>query len=301
MSLCSELFSILGKGNIRINESLIPHTTFRSGGPCDYFLMPENEEQLANTIETLKKAGIPWFIIGRGSNILVSDKGFRGAVISLKTHFRNVRFEEDRMICDAGVMMGDAAKEALKRSLTGFEFASGIPGTVGGGLRMNAGAYGEEFKDIVTEARLYLNDGQIRTFTNDELKFSYRSSVIKDLDAIALSVTFQLRPGNEDAIRERMAELQERRKEKQPLEYGSAGSTFKRPPGYFAGAVIEQAGLKGYRYGDAGVSEKHANFVINYGQASSAEILYVIRHVQEVVKEQTGLILEPEVLFIGEF
>ena len=301
MSFYSDLCAVLGADNIRTDESLKNHTTFQTGGNCDYFLMPENAEALRTSVRILQENQIPYFVLGRGSNILVSDKGFRGAVISLKQHFRNIEIYGTHMICGAGVMMHEAAKAAARAGLSGFEFASGIPGTIGGGLRMNAGAYGPEFKDIVTEAVLLLKDGNVRTFPNEELKFTYRSSVVKDLEAVVLSVTFLLEPGDPEGIFKKITELGVRRKDRQPLEYGSAGSTFKRPPGKYAGAVIEQAGLKGYRYKNAGVSEKHANFVINYGGATSEEIYHVIRHVQEVVKEKDGLDLEPEVLFIGEF
>ena len=299
--ICSELEAGLKPEDILYHESLKAHTTFQSGGPCDIFITPENEEQLTFALETLKKAQIPVFVLGRGSNILVGDKGFKGAVISLKKHFKDVSFNGTEMTCGAGLMMNEAARAAMLQGLKGFEFASGIPGTIGGGLRMNCGAYGPEFKDIVKEARLLLPDLTIRTFTNEELKFSYRNSIVPELGALVLSVTFSLEEGDPELIREKIEEYTRRRRTNQPLEYGSAGSTFKRPPGQYAGAVIEQCGLKGYRKGNAGVSEKHANFVINYGDATSQEILDVIRHVQEVVRDKTGLLLECEVLFIGEF
>lgn len=297
----SDIKALVPEEDILIQEPLKKHTTFLSGGECDFFVSPENEEKLKSLIERLKETDTPWFLIGRGSNILVSDKGFPGVVISLKKHFRDISFNGNEMTCGAGVMMHEAADAAAKMNLAGFEFASGIPGTIGGGLRMNAGAYGPEFKDIVTEARLLLKDGEIRTFKNEELDFRYRSSAVKDLEAVVLSVTFGLEAGNEKEIREKIAELGMRRKNRQPLEYGSAGSTFKRPPGLYAGAVIEEAGLKGYRYKNAGVSEKHANFVVNYGGATSEEIAHVIKHVQEVVREKNGIVLETEVLPIGDF
>lgn len=301
--VCSieDLKAVVGSENVSENVSFAGLTTFRAGGPLKWLLSPRSIEETSEVIRLLNAGGIPWFVLGRGSNILASDKGFDGAAISFRKNMCRVSVEGDRLLAEAGAMNSEAAKAALIASLSGFEFASGIPGTVGGGLFMNAGAYGSEYKDIVISADILLPDGTVETLSKDELDFRYRGSAVQDRKAVALSAVFGLRQGDYDSIRALMDDLNSRRREKQPLEYGSAGSTFKRPEGYYAGKLIEDAGLKGYRYRDAGVSEKHAGFVINYGAAPASDIAAVIRHVQAGVLEASGVLLETEIRFLGDF
>lgn len=276
------------------------HTTFRAGGPADYYLKPEIS-QTAEVLNLCREEGIPVQIIGNGSNLLVGDGGIRGVVLELASHAAGIYREGSDLIAQAGVSLAKAAQEAAKGSLSGLEFASGIPGTVGGAVIMNAGAYGGEIKDVLRWARVLLPDGSVRAFDNDELEFSYRHSRIPGLGGVVLEATFRLKPGEEDQIRARMEQLREQRNLKQPLEYPSAGSTFKRPEGYFAGKLIMDAGLSGFRVGDAQVSEKHCGFVVNRGNATAKEIRNLIEEVQRRVQEKFGVTLEPEVRMIGEF
>jgi len=301
MSSFTDLQALLGPENVTENYPLGEKSTFRAGGSCRYFLEPAGEEKLSAAVAFLREREIPLFLFGRGSNILVSDQGFPGAVISLRKHFSGVSAVGCEIEAGSGTLLSEAAKAAFSASLTGLEFASGIPGTVGGGIRMNAGAYGGELGAVTRSVRLLLPSGEVREVPGTEMDFSYRHSLVESLNAAVLSAVFSLKQGEPEKIREKMEELNRRRREKQPLEYGSAGSTFKRPEGYYAGALIEAAGLKGYRLGQAGVSEKHAGFVINYGGASASEIYSVIRHVEETVEKHAGVLLEREVLLLGEF
>ncbi len=301
MSFSSELALIAGAENVQENVSFKELTTFQAGGPCRYLLSPADTETLAKLLAFLKAREIPVFILGRGSNLLVSSKGFPGVVISLRKHFSGVTVRGTEMEAGAGALMTAASREAQKHGLKGLEFMSGIPGTVGGGLVMNAGAYGAEIRDVLKSADLLFPDGSVRTLSKDELDLSYRRSAIPAMGAVALSARFVLTPGDPDEIAAYMDELNKRRREKQPLEYGSAGSAFKRPEGHFAGALIEGAGLKGFSVGDACVSEKHAGFIVNKGSATPEEIYAVIRHVIGVVKEKSGVTLEPEIRLLGEF
>lgn len=298
----TEIFeAVTGKENIAENVSMAELTTFHTGGSLRWLLSPESIEETAELIRLLNREAIPWFVLGRGSNILASDRGFPGAAISFRRHLRGISTDGVRITAEAGAMNSEVANEALRQGLSGFEFASGIPGTVGGGLIMNAGAYGSEYKDVTESAVVLFPDGTVRTLSNDELSFRYRGSCVTERGGIALSAVFKLSAGDPVSIREKMDDLNRQRREKQPLEYGSAGSTFKRPEGYFAGKLIDDAGLRGYRYRDAGVSEKHAGFVINYGSASSSDVDTVIRHVQEEVYRTSGVRLETEVRYIGAF
>ena len=297
----TELREILGEENLLRGEPLSRHTTFRTGGPCDLLAYPKDEETLLLTISYLQSRKIPWFILGRGSNLLVSDSGYRGCAVSLKKHMNRIRVSGNGITAEAGAMLSETAREALLNSLSGLEFASGIPGTVGGGVFMNAGAYGGELKDVVTSVRMLLPDGQIRDFSNAEMDFSYRHSAAEALGGTIISARMELSPGDPGEIRALMDDLNRRRKEKQPLEFGSAGSTFKRPAGYYAGALIEGAGLKGYRVGGACVSEKHAGFVINLGNALAQDVFRVIRHTEEEVLKKSGVQLEREVRLLGDF
>ena len=296
-----DIRAVAGAGNVQEQVPLKDYTTFRAGGPADFFVTPETKEELIRVLKLFRQENVPVFLLGRGSNLLVSDEGFRGAVVSMKKNLNRITVNGSVITAEGGAMMPDIAKEALHAGLTGFEFASGIPGTIGGGLSMNAGAYGSELKNVVLEAELLFQDGTVRTLSNAELLLSYRHSVLKENGAVVLSVRIGLTEGDPEMIRARMDELNAKRREKQPLEYGSAGSTFKRPEGYFAGKLIEDAGLKGYMQGDTGVSEKHAGFVINKGNASAREIYEVIRHVREKVYENSGVLLEREVILLGAF
>ena len=283
---------------VRLQESLAKYTSFRIGGPADRLVLA-SEAEAVEEIRALRKSKTPFFVLGRGSNLLVSDRGFRGTVIKLLPEAP--QRTGDRILCSAGTTLSEAAVFARQQGLSGMEFAHGIPGTVGGAVVMNAGAYGGEIKDILTSARVLTREDEIRTVSVQELALGYRSSAVDAAGWIVLSAEFALTPAPEDEIRAKMEELSERRKEKQPLEYPSAGSTFKRPEGYFAGKLIQDAGLKGFSVGDAAVSEKHAGFVINRGKATAAEVYTLIREVQRRVKSQSGVELMPEVRFVGDF
>lgn len=287
--------------DILINEPMSLHTTFRVGGAAKALVKISNIEQLKKLIPFFKEINEPYYIKGNGSNILVGDKGYNGIILELSNNFAHIEVENDILKADAGALMSSIAKHALEASLEGFEFASGIPGTIGGGVAMNAGAYGGELKDIVTRVEILSSEGEILSLSNEEMKFGYRTSIIKQRPFIVLSVTIRLNRGNQSDIKAKMEELNLRRREKQPLEYPSAGSTFKRPEGYFAGKLIMEAGLRGFSIGGAQVSEKHCGFVINKGGASAADVYEVITEVQEKVKSRFGVNLEPEIIFLGEF
>ena len=291
--------SIKDINGIKLNEPMKKHTTFRAGGPADYFYEPETYEDIKNILKVAKEENIPVTIIGNGSNLLVKDGGIRGLVIKLYENFCEIKVDGEYIKALSGAKMPQIGNAALKEGLSGFEFASGIPGTIGGGLMMNAGAYGGELSDIVVSAE-YLENGEIKTYTKDEMCLGYRKSIFQGKDGVILSVTLKLRNGNKEEIKAKMDDLKERRVSKQPLEFASAGSTFKRPEGYFAGKLIEDAGLKGAKVGDAEVSEKHAGFVINRKNATASEILELIEYVKKKVYENSGVKLEPEVKIIGE-
>lgn len=291
----------LSEGTLQENLPLASHTTFRTGGAAAFFVSPKTEEGLAALLARLRETETPYFILGRGSNLLVSDRGYPGVIVSLREFMNGIFCEGTTITAGGGAMLYEIAKEAEKRGLAGLEFAAGIPGTAGGALRMNAGAYGSEMKDVVLHARLLRPDGEICTLENRELAFRYRGSLVEDSGDVVLSVAYGLTEDDPLKIRERTEELLLRRREKQPLEYGSAGSTFKRPEGYFAGKLIEDCGLKGARIGDACVSTKHAGFIVNLGNASSEDVYRLILKVQDTVYEKTGVRLEREVLLLGEF
>ncbi len=291
---------ILTEEQVLINEPMSRHTTFQVGGPADYYLIPR-EEQIVSVTRLCREEQVPLTVIGNGSNLLVGDKGIRGAVLEVGSQNAQVYAEGDMIYAQAGVSLARAAQEAARASLSGLEFASGIPGTVGGAVVMNAGAYGGEMKDVVKWARILDRDGEIHRLETEELALSYRHSVVPDMGGIVLSAAFLLKPGDETLIRTQMELLRNQRVQKQPLEYPSAGSTFKRPEGYFAGKLIMDSGLAGYRVGGAQVSEKHCGFVINAGGATAADILQLITDVQDTVQKKFGVRLEPEVKMIGEF
>lgn len=301
MELEQKLKQLLEEEDVVLGEEMKYHTTFRVGGPAHFFVTPKTEEQLQSVLKLCKETDTPWFILGRGSNLLVSDRGFDGVVIHMQKHWNHYHTEENRIFAQAGAMMSAVSQEALRNGLTGFEFASGIPGTIGGGLRMNAGAYGGEMKQVVLSAKVMDSNGTVLELSKDELELGYRTSTIGRNGYIALSCVIELQPGDPDCIRSTMEEMNAKRRQKQPLEYGSAGSTFKRPEGYFAGKLIQDAGLKGFSIGDAQVSEKHAGFVINRGNAKAADIMKLCREVSRRVHEQFGVNLEMEVRRLGKF
>lgn len=284
--------------NIYINEPMSKHTTFRIGGEADCFLQIENVEQLKKVQRYLQQLEIPYFVLGNGSNLLVGDQGYRGVIIEIADKMNDVRVTGNIIVAQAGAPMSKIARIACENGLTGFEFASGIPGTIGGGVVMNAGAYGGELKQVVTMVKVVDKEGNLLELDNATMEFGYRTSAIKYHPFVVAEVHIQLMPGVQENIRARMEELNAKRREKQPLEYPSAGSTFKRPEGYFAGELIMKAGLRGHQIGGAQVSEKHCGFVINKGGATAQDVKALISHVQSVVKEQFGVDLEPEVIMM---
>ena len=299
--MLEKLQKLLGETKVLTAEPMASHTTFRIGGPADFFVLPENVEELTCVLKLCAEEGVPYFILGNGSNLLVGDKGFRGVVIQLYKNFDGIEIQGTTIKARAGAMLIRVAKEAAGAGLTGLEFASGIPGTMGGAMVMNAGAYGGEMKDVVTSVLVLTKEGEIRTLTKEEMNFRYRGSVIEDEGYIVLETVMELKEGDPVVIRSRMEELLLQRRTKQPVEYPSAGSTFKRPEGYFAGKLIMDAGLRGYQVGGAKVSEKHCGFVINAGGATAADVMQLMKDVSEKVEKEFGVGLEPEVKRIGQF
>lgn len=299
--IITRLEQILTKDRIRQNEPMKNHTTFRVGGPADIFLTPSAEE-LPAVLSVCREEQMPVTVIGNGSNLLVGDQGIRGVVICIGFGMRGIRVDGEKIFLEAGVTLAAAAQQVAKAGLTGLEFASGIPGTFGGAVVMNAGAYGGEMKDVIVSVRVISEDGEILTLSKEELDLSYRHSVIPERGYLVIDGELLLtREKDPDQITERMEELKKKRIEKQPLEYPSAGSTFKRPEGYFAGKLIMDAGLRGFSVGGAAVSEKHCGFVINKGNATAADICALMDEVTRIVKEKYAVTLEPEVKKVGEF
>lgn len=299
--IITRLEQILTKDRIRQNEPMKNHTTFRVGGPADIFLTPSAEE-LPAVLSVCREEQMPVTVIGNGSNLLVGDQGIRGVVISIGSGMRGIRVDGEKIFLEAGVTLAAAAQQAAKAGLAGLEFASGIPGTFGGAVVMNAGAYGGEMKDVIVSVRVISEDGEILTLSKEELDLSYRHSVIPERGYLVIDGELLLtREKDPHQITERMEELKKKRIEKQPLEYPSAGSTFKRPEGYFAGKLIMDAGLRGFSVGGAAVSEKHCGFVINKGNATAADICALMDEVTRIVKEKYAVTLEPEVKKVGEF
>lgn len=277
------------------------HITFRVGGPAACFLTPSTKEQIREILHICQEEKTPYFILGNGSNLLVSDQGFDGVVLQVYKNMNQVTVEGEHLRVQAGALLSATARKALEAGLTGMEFAAGIPGTMGGAAVMNAGAYGGEMKDILESVTVLTPEGEQKELKNEELQLGYRTSVVKEKGYIVLEAVLSLKKGDPEAIKSRMDELKEQRVTKQPLEYPSAGSTFKRPEGYFAGKLIQDSGLKGFTVGGAQVSEKHSGFVINKGNATAADVMELIRQVTAKVKEDTGVTMEPEVKQIGEF
>lgn len=292
---------IVGNENVLTNEPMSKHTSFRTGGNADYFINIEDEAGLKEIIYILREEAVPYYILGNGSNVLVSDEGYDGVIIHLAGSFAKTEIKGNRLYAGAAVTLSTAASRAAEAELTGMEFAHGIPGTIGGALVMNAGAYGGEMSQIVESVRLLNQEGQIIEWKTEAMEFGYRTSILKKEPFMALSAVLTLRPGIKSEITGKMNELMAARKEKQPLEYPSAGSTFKRPEGHFAGKLIQDAGLRGYSIGGARVSEKHCGFVINEGNATSEEIYWLILDIQKKVMENSGVMLEPEIIFLGDF
>ena len=296
-----KLIEIAGSGQVCTDEPMKQHTTFRIGGRADYFVSPTETEQIRKIIELCKRENMPWYVIGNGSNLLVSDHGFRGVIIRLFKNYAGLRIEGEQIFVQAGALLSRTANAALQEGLTGFEFAAGIPGTIGGAMVMNAGAYGGEMKDITESVTVLTPEGELLTLKREELEMGYRTSLIARKGYLVLEAVLKLTHGNQEQIKEKMADLRQRRISKQPLEYPSAGSTFKRPQGYFAGKLIRDAGLRGFQVGGAQVSEKHCGFVVNTGDATAEDVLELIRQVSAKVRALEGVTLEPEVRLLGEF
>ncbi len=296
------LEQIVGSENVKTDEPMSQHTTFRIGGKADYFVSPKTKEQIQKVIDYCKKEEMAYYLIGNGSNLLVGDKGFRGVIIQIDRAFSEITFLDEQTVkAEAGVMLSRLAAEVAGKSLTGFEFASGIPGTLGGAVYMNAGAYGGEIKDCIVSALILDENNNVRTLSKEELELTYRNSIVAKKGYTVLEAVFHFEKGNKEEIFSKMAELNGQRREKQPLNYPSAGSTFKRPEGYFAGKLIMDAGLRGYRVGGAMVSDKHCGFVVNVDNATAKDVTTLMADVDRIVFEQFGVHLEPEVRFLGEF
>lgn len=297
----NKFIQALGAERVIFDEPMSKHTTFRIGGPADVFAMPKTYEQIGEILKLCKAEGLPFFVLGNGSNLLVSDKGYRGVIIQMDRNMQEIRLEGNTIRACAGALLSSIAVAARNASLTGFEFAGGIPGTLGGACVMNAGAYGGEMKDVLKEVMVMTRDGEILTLPAEKLEMGYRTSIIKKMGYLVLEAVISLEKGDEEAIRDRMKELSDLRTQKQPLDLPSAGSTFKRPEGYFAGKLIMDSGLRGCRIGGAQVSEKHCGFVVNADGATAGDVRALMDHVIQVVKEKYGVTLEPEVKFLGDF
>lgn len=296
VGLFNEFYDI---NDIKIDEKLSEYVNFKVGGPADILLIPNSKEQVIKSIKICKENNIPFYLIGNGSNILVRDGGFRGVVLSLK-NVKNIYVDGEKIEAECGVMLKEVSDKAIENSLTGFEFACGIPGTIGGAVFMNAGAYDGEISKVIESAEVIDENCNIIRLSREELDFGYRSSLVMKKGYTVLSAVFKLEKGQVKTIKELIEDLTNKRESKQPLEYPSAGSTFKRPTGYFAGKLIQDAGLKGYSIGGAAVSEKHSGFVINKGNATAKDITDLIKYIQDEVKRQFGVELHPEVRIIGE-
>ena len=295
-----KLLTILNKEEVFIDEEMKKHTSFKVGGPADFLVKPRTESQILDLVSLLKSENIPYIVVGNGSNLLVKDGGIRGVVIKISDNFNDFRIEGNTLYAQSGALLSIIGKSVLNESLTGFEFASGIPGTLGGAIAMNAGAYGSEMKNIVKSVRMIDPNGKIVELNNDEMQFEYRKSIISNNEYIVLSSIIELEKGNFEEIRDKMRELTKSRVTKQPLNLPSAGSTFKRPEGYFAAKLIEDSGLKGLTLRGARVSDKHSGFVVNLGNAKAKDILDLIYIVKNIVDSKFGISLEEEVKILGD-
>ncbi|MCT7399569.1 MULTISPECIES: UDP-N-acetylmuramate dehydrogenase [Eubacterium] len=294
-SLENRLKLIAGDSNVRCDEPMSSHCTFRAGGTAKYYVIPDEYTKVRDVLRLCVEENIPYYVIGNGSNLLVQDDGFDGVIIEIDSALAEIEINGNEIVAKAGAKLSKIAVKALNESLTGFEFAHGIPGNLGGAVTMNAGAYGGEMKDVLKWVKVLDNNGEMKTLKAEELELGYRTSIIVKEKMIVLEACIELHEGNRDEIEMHMKELMAKRKEKQPLEYPSAGSTFKRPEGYFAGKLIQDAGLKGYRVGGAMVSEKHSGFVINYDNATATDIINLMKDVRKKVYEEFQVTLEPEV------
>ncbi len=299
-NIVDQLEKGIKKEHIRIDEPMSKHTSFKIGGPADIFIQPASIEELLVALEVSRASNCPYFIIGNGSNLLVRDKGFRGVIIQIYKHWNTVKVTGEKVYAQAGILLTKLAKIMIQHSLQGFEFASGIPGTLGGAVFMNAGAYGGEMKQVVESVEVIDDKGRLTMLSNQALDFGYRSSSIQNKDMIVVSATLDLKKGRTSDIIERIEELKKKRKEKQPLEWPSAGSAFKRPEGYYAGKLIMDSDLKGFQIGGACVSEKHCGFIINKKQACAKDVIKLIEHIQLTVRERFGVNLSTEIRIIGE-
>jgi UDP-N-acetylmuramate dehydrogenase len=293
------LVATVGADNVRTSEPMSAHTTFQCGGPADLYVIPHTADEVRACVERCRESGAPYFLLGCGSDLLVSDAGYRGVIIAISDGLRGMSASGTRLTFAAGVTLKDATAKACELGLTGFEFACGIPGSIGGACFMNAGAYDGQMADVLESVEVIMPDGEYATIPASELALGYRTSRVRTDGLVVLSATVALAPGDPVKIQAKMDDLNARRAQKQPLEYGSAGSTFKRPTGYFVGKLVTDAGLKGYRVGNAAVSTKHGGFVVNLGGATAADVHAVIEHVQAEVKRLYGVELEPEVRFLG--
>ncbi|TCK93483.1 UDP-N-acetylmuramate dehydrogenase [Natranaerovirga hydrolytica] len=298
-ALYKELVTLLDKEDILLNEPMRNHTSFKIGGPVDFFLLPRNPEELAQVITLCKKESVPYCIIGNGSNLLVKDEGFRGVIIQVYKNLSQVTIEDTTVKAQAGILLSTLSKKICKAGLKGFEFASGIPGTLGGAVCMNAGAYGGEISHVIVSATVIDHDGNLISLDKEQLELGYRTSIIQKNNLIVVNAQLELVKGDVEEIQDIIKDLNNRRKEKQPLELPSAGSTFKRPTGYYAGKLIMDAGLRGYRIGDAQISQKHCGFIVNVGKASAEDVIKLIQYVQKEVKDKFQVDLETEVRIIG--
>lgn len=294
------IFNNKNIGEILYDEPMSNHTTFKVGGPCDVMIKPTSEEEIINAFKLIKENNLPYLIIGNGSNLLIKDGGLRKVVIKLHDNYSNIQIDGDLVKAQAGALLTKVSKLSMKESLTGMERISGIPGDIGGAITMNAGAYGSEIKDIVESVKVLDTNFNIKIYSNEDMNFRYRNSRVQDDNLLVLEVIFRLKKAEKSDIEEIYKDVTEKRTTKQPLEYPSAGSTFKRPEGYFAGKLIDDSGLRGYRYKDAQISEKHCGFVINRGNANCEQILKVINHVRETVYKNYNVNLETEVKILGE-
>ena len=297
----NRLKEIVEENRIFVDEPMKKHTTFRVGGSADYFVVPRTKKEVKGLILLCKEFDMPYYVLGNGSNLLVGDKGYRGVIIQVYKEMNQIEVEGENIKVQAGALLSRVGNVALDAELSGFEFAAGIPGTMGGAVVMNAGAYGGELKDVLVNATVLTPQGELLTLSNEELELGYRTSIVAKKDYIVLEATIKLQKSDKEAIKARMDELRVQRTTKQPLEYPSAGSTFKRPEGYFAGKLIQDAGLRGFQVGGAQVSEKHCGFVINKENATAADVWELMQQVSAIVKEKFGVELEPEVKRLGEF
>lgn len=303
----SELYYIdrikqaVGNASVLLDEEMSRHTTFRIGGPADCFVTPGNRDELKEVLKICTEEKVPYFILGNGSNLLVADKGYRGLIIQLFRNMNEIAIDGETVTAMTGALLTQISARAAAEGLTGFEFASGIPGTLGGACVMNAGAYGGEMKDVLVSVEAMSPDGEVRVFAKDDLDLGYRHSRLMENGYIVLSATLKLKKGEQKEIMATIEDLRQRRTSKQPLDLPSAGSTFKRPTGYFAGKLIQDAGLRGYAVGGAQVSQKHCGFIVNKGGATASDVRSLIAHIQEEVKDKFGVDMYPEVRFLGDF